>query len=115
MRSSAEAFPETNTHRDLMEKDRGRRPLFELEQQVQAAKIKVVGSAEAVQCGEPDDAAQFTGVEFIVANTVCRPPCLTGAGQDPAGTKLTGAWRRLESGGRRGRGSGGPRIRSRGY
>src|SRR4029453_5377907 len=81
---------------DGMEKDRARRPLFELEPQpTQAAKIKVMG----LGCGgapflerEPQKtqaakikviglgggggnavsrmmAAQFTGVEFIVANT----------------------------------------------
>ncbi len=53
-----------------MEKERGRRPLFELEETPQAAKIKVVGLG-----GGGGNAisrmleAQFTGVDFIVANT----------------------------------------------
>jgi cell division protein FtsZ len=54
-----------------MEKERGRRPLFELEEMTpQGAKIKVVGLG-----GGGGNAisrmleAQFTGVDFIVANT----------------------------------------------
>ena len=53
-----------------MEKDRARRPLFELEQVPQAAKIKVIGLG-----GGGGNAvsrmmmADFTGVDFIVANT----------------------------------------------
>ena len=53
-----------------MEKDRARRPLFELEQQVQAAKIKVIGlGGGGGNAVSRMMAAQFTGVEFIVANT----------------------------------------------
>src|SRR2546428_4746199 len=53
-----------------MEKDRTRRPLFELEQQVQAAKIKVIGlGGGGGNAVSRMMAAQFTGVEFIVANT----------------------------------------------
>src|SRR5437879_7763550 len=53
-----------------MDKERGRRPLFELDEAPQAAKIKVIGLG-----GGGSNAvtrmitAQFTGVEFIVANT----------------------------------------------
>jgi cell division protein FtsZ len=53
-----------------MDKERGRRPLFELDEAAQAAKIKVIGLG-----GGGSNAvtrmitAQFTGVEFIVANT----------------------------------------------
>jgi cell division protein FtsZ len=53
-----------------MEKDRNRRPLFELEQVPPAAKIKVIGLG-----GGGGNAvgrmmsADFTGVDFIVANT----------------------------------------------
>jgi len=53
-----------------MEKDRNRRPLFELEQVPPAAKIKVIGlgggggnAVSRMMAGE------FTGVDFIVANT----------------------------------------------
>jgi cell division protein FtsZ len=53
-----------------MEKERGRRPLFELEETPQAAKIKVIGlgggGSNAV--GRMIN-SQFTGVDFIVANT----------------------------------------------
>src|SRR5437879_4195511 len=53
-----------------MQTDRTRRPLFELEEMPQAAKIKVIGlgggGGNAVSRMMK---AQFTGVEFIVANT----------------------------------------------
>src|SRR5213592_2245852 len=55
---------------DLMERDRTRRPLFELDEAPQAAKIKVIGLG-----GGGSNAvtrmitAQFSCVEFIVANT----------------------------------------------
>src|SRR5437879_7270576 len=53
-----------------MQTDRTRRPLFELDEVPQAAKIKVIGlgggGGNAVSSMM---AAQFTGVEFIVANT----------------------------------------------
>ena len=53
-----------------MEKDRARRPLFELEPPVQAAKIKVIGlGGGGGNAVSRMMAAQFTGVEFIVANT----------------------------------------------
>ena len=54
-----------------MEKDRARRPLFELEPQTtQAAKIKVIGlGGGGGNAVSRMMAAQFTGVEFIVANT----------------------------------------------
>src|SRR2546425_5356761 len=53
-----------------MEKDRTRRPLFELEHQVQAAKIKVFGlGGGGGNAVSRMMTAQFTGVEFIVANT----------------------------------------------
>jgi len=53
-----------------MEKDRARRPLFELEQTTQAAKIKVIGlGGGGGNAVSRMMAAQFTGVEFIVANT----------------------------------------------
>src|SRR2546428_299045 len=53
-----------------MEKDRARRPLFELEQTAQAAKIKVIGlGGGGGNAVSRMMAAQFTGVEFIVANT----------------------------------------------
>jgi cell division protein FtsZ len=53
-----------------MDKDRGRRPLFELEEPAQAAKIKVIGlGGGGSNAVSRMIAAQFTGVEFIVANT----------------------------------------------
>ena len=53
-----------------MEKERARRPLFELEQPTQAAKIKVIGlGGGGGNAVSRMMAAQFTGVEFIVANT----------------------------------------------
>src|SRR3989454_9248741 len=54
----------------MMEKDRTRRPLVELEHQVQAAKIKVFGlGGGGGNAVSRMMTAQFTGVEFIVANT----------------------------------------------
>jgi cell division protein FtsZ len=59
-----------HSEEDVMEKDRTRRPLFELEPQVQAAKIKVIGlGGGGGNAVSRMMAAQFTGVEFIVANT----------------------------------------------
>jgi cell division protein FtsZ len=53
-----------------MEKDRARRPLFELEEVPQAAKIKVIGlGGGGGNAVSRMMAAQFTGVDFIVANT----------------------------------------------
>ena len=53
-----------------MEKDRGRRPLFELDQPPQGAKIKVIGlGGGGGNAVSRMMAAQFTGVDFIVANT----------------------------------------------
>ena len=52
-----------------MEKERGRRPLFELDD-TPAAKIKVIGlGGGGSNAVSRMIAAQFTGVEFIVANT----------------------------------------------
>ena len=53
-----------------MEKDRTRRPLFELEQVPPAAKIKVIGlGGGGSNAVSRMIAADFTGVDFIVANT----------------------------------------------
>ncbi len=53
-----------------MERDRARRPLFELDDVPQAAKIKVIGlGGGGGNAVSRMMAAQFTGVEFIVANT----------------------------------------------
>jgi cell division protein FtsZ len=53
-----------------MEKERGRRPLFELDETPQAAKIKVIGlGGGGSNAVSRMISAQFTGVEFIVANT----------------------------------------------
>lgn len=53
-----------------MDKDRGRRPLFELDEAPQPAKIKVIGlGGGGSNAVGRMMAGQFTGVEFIVANT----------------------------------------------
>jgi cell division protein FtsZ len=53
-----------------MEKERARRPLFELDESPQAAKIKVIGlGGGGSNAVSRMIAAQFTGVDFIVANT----------------------------------------------
>jgi cell division protein FtsZ len=53
-----------------MEKDRTRRPLFELDEVPQAAKIKVIGlGGGGGNAVSRMMAAHFTGVDFIVANT----------------------------------------------
>src|SRR5207247_5519456 len=55
---------------DLVERDRTRRPLFELDEVPQAAKIKVIGlGGGGSNAVSRMMAAEFTGVEFIVANT----------------------------------------------
>jgi len=64
-RAEARAYKE-----DRMERDRARRPLFELDDAPQAAKIKVIGlGGGGGNAVSRMMAAQFTGVEFIVANT----------------------------------------------
>ena len=53
-----------------MEKDRARRPLFQLDEAPQAAKIKVIGlGGGGGNAVSRMMAAAFTGVDFIVANT----------------------------------------------
>src|SRR5262245_66038009 len=48
----------------------GRRPVFELEEERQAAKIKVIGlGGGGSNAVNRMIGAEFTGVEFIVANT----------------------------------------------
>src|SRR5574341_1067136 len=65
-RAAAGGHPEE----DVMERDRARRPLFELDEVPQAAKIKVIGlGGGGGNAVSRMMAAQFTGVEFIVANT----------------------------------------------
>src|SRR5437870_12529750 len=55
---------------DLMERDRTRRPLFELDTVPQAAKIKVIGlGGGGSNALSRMTAADVTGGEFIVANT----------------------------------------------
>src|SRR3989338_6371083 len=69
-RRRAPRAPGEYAEEDSMERERSRRPLFELDQAEQVAKIKVIGlgggggNAVSRMLG-----AQFTGVEFIVANT----------------------------------------------
>src|SRR3990172_8791486 len=55
---------------ELMERDRARRPLFELDEVPQAAKIKVIGlGGGGGNAVSRMMSAEFSGVEFIVANT----------------------------------------------
>src|SRR2546426_9376364 len=55
---------------DLMERDRTRRPLFELDEVPQAAKIKVIGlGGGGSNAVSRMMAAGFTGGEVIVAHT----------------------------------------------
>src|SRR4030067_499220 len=64
------AGPGTATEEEPMERDRSRRPLFELDQAEQVAKIKVIGlGGGGGNAVSRMLAAEFTGVEFIVANT----------------------------------------------
>src|SRR5947209_6815697 len=75
-----------------MEKDRARRPLFELEPTAQAAKIKVIGlGGGGGNAVSRMMAAQFTGVEFIVGNTDIQALRASPAPvKIQLGTKLTG-------------------------
>ena len=53
-----------------MEQGRGRRPMFELDEEREVAKIKVIGlGGGGSNAVNRMMAARFTGVEFIVANT----------------------------------------------
>src|SRR3989442_15383240 len=59
-----------HSEEDVMERDRTRRPLFELDEVPQAAKIKVIGlGGGGGNAVSRMMAAEFTGGEFIVANT----------------------------------------------
>jgi cell division protein FtsZ len=67
-----------------MQTDRNRRPLFELEEVPQAAKIKVIGlGGGGGNAVSRMMAADFTGVDFIVANTD-----LQALRSSPAPTKI---------------------------
>src|SRR3972149_5037422 len=58
------------TEEELMERDRSRRPLFELDQAEQVAKIRGIGlGGGGGNAMSRMLAAEFTGVEFTVANT----------------------------------------------
>jgi cell division protein FtsZ len=59
-----------NGEEERMEKERSRRPLFEVDDTPQAAKIKVIGlGGGGSNAVSRMIATQFSGVEFIVANT----------------------------------------------
>src|SRR2546422_11394380 len=74
---------------DVMERDRTRRPLFELDEVEQAAKIKVVGlGGGGSNAGSRMMAAAFTGGGFIVANTGAQAlPGSPAPGKRPRGAK----------------------------
>src|SRR3989442_2132171 len=60
---------------DLMERDRTRRPLFELDEVPQAAKIKVIGlGGGGSNAVSRIMAAGLTGVGFIASNTATQSP-----------------------------------------
>ncbi len=62
--------PSREGQEERMEKERGKRPLFELDEAPPAAKIKVFGlGGGGSNAVSRMIAAQFIGVEFIVANT----------------------------------------------
>src|SRR3990170_3485744 len=64
------AAAEHSSEEEPMERDRTRRPLFELDDVEQAAKIKVIGlGGGGGNAVSRMMATRFTGVEFIVANT----------------------------------------------
>ena len=69
-----------------MEQPQGRRPVFELEEEREAAKIKVIGlGGGGSNAVNRMIGAQFTGVEFIVANTDLQAlRASPAAGQAPA-------------------------------
>src|SRR5437667_8997289 len=70
LRRRREAATGGHTEEDVMEMDRTRRPLFELDEVPQAAKIKVIGlGGGGSNAVSRMMAAEVTGVEFIVANT----------------------------------------------
>src|SRR3989475_2414613 len=70
LRRRREAATGGHPEEDVMERDRTRRPLFELDEVPQAAKIKVIGlGGGGSNAVSRMMAAEFTGVEFIVANT----------------------------------------------
>jgi cell division protein FtsZ len=75
-----------------MERDRARRPLFELEEAPPAAKIKVIGlGGGGGNAISRMIAAQFSGAEFIVANTDSQALRASPAPvKIQLGTKLTG-------------------------
>src|SRR5258707_11482483 len=62
--------PRGQSKEDSMEHTQGRRPVFELEDEREAAKIKVIGlGGGGSNAVNRMMAASFTGVDFIVANT----------------------------------------------
>src|SRR2546430_8188058 len=70
LRRRREAATGGHTEEDVMERDRTRRPLFELDEVPQAAKIKVIGlGGGGSNAVSRMMAARVTGGEFIVANT----------------------------------------------
>src|SRR5438105_12600293 len=70
---AAEAQPRRSHHEteeEAMEQLHGRQPVFEIEEAREAAKIKVIGlGGGGSNAVNRMIGAQFTGVDFIVANT----------------------------------------------
>src|SRR2546425_10945112 len=70
LRRRREAATGGHPEEDVMERDRTRRPLFELDEVPQAAKIKVIGlGGGGRNAGSRMMAAQFTGGGVMVRDT----------------------------------------------
>src|SRR5258707_4970720 len=62
--------PRGQSKEDSMEHTQGRRPVFELEEEREAAKIKVIGlGGGRSNTGYRTIAATFTSLDFLVATT----------------------------------------------
>src|SRR5258707_12740357 len=88
--------PRGQSKEESMEHTQGRRPVFELEEEREAAKIKVIGlGGGGSNAVNRMMAAPFTGVDFIVGNTDLHALRSSPApGKLQLGSRLTGGLRR---------------------